>query len=78
MARIVKNGVTYSRDPATLVAGSSTLTQNNGILETKAGYVRGDASSGGISDGVFRIFSGTEDPSSGLGQNGDIYLKRVG
>ena len=43
--------------------------------ETK--YVRGDASTGGITNGTFKIFSGTSDPSSSLGQNGDIYLKRV-
>lgn len=77
MARIVKNGISYSKDAAGLINGSATLTQNSGVLESKASYVRGDASTGNIVDGVFKIFSGTTDPSASLGQNGDIYLKRV-
>ena len=77
MARIVKNGISYSKDAAGLINGSTTLTQNSGVLEAKASYVRGDASTGNIVDGVFKIFSGTTDPSASLGQNGDIYLKRV-
>lgn len=77
MARIVKNGISYTKDAAALTSGSSTLTQNSGVLETKAGYVRGDSSTGAITNGVFKIYSGTSDPSASLGQNGDIYLKRV-
>lgn len=77
MARIVKNGVSYTQDASTLTTGSTTLTQNSGVLESKASYVRGDASTGNIVSGVFKIFSGTTDPDTSLGQNGDIYLKRV-
>lgn len=77
MARIVKNGVSYTQDASALTSGSTTITQSSGILETKAGYVRGDASTGNLVTGLFRIYSGTADPSSSLGQNGDIYLKRV-
>lgn len=77
MARIVKNGISYSKDASALTNNSGTITQSNGILESKASYVRGDASTGNIVDGVFKIFSGTADPSASLGQNGDIYLKRV-
>ncbi len=77
MARIVKNGVSYTQDAAALTTNSGTIKQTNGVLESKASYVRGDASTGNIVDGVFKIFSGTADPSASLGQNGDIYLKRV-
>lgn len=76
MARIVKNGISYSKDASALTNNSGTITQSNGILESKASYVRGDAN-GNIVEGVFKIFSGTNDPSASLGQNGDIYLKRV-
>lgn len=77
MARIVKNGVSYTQDASALTSGSTTLTSNNGVLETKAGYARGDATTGNLVEGLFKIYSGTADPSSSLGQNGDIYLKRV-
>ena len=77
MARIVKNGVSYTQDAAALTSGSTTIKQESGILESKASYVRGNASTGAIDAGVFKIFSGTTDPSPSLGQNGDIYLKRV-
>jgi len=78
MARIVKNGVTYSKDAAALTNGSTTITQSSGVLESKAGYVRatGTTGSGTIIDGVFKIFSGDSDPDPNLGQNGDIYLKK--
>ena len=77
MARIVKNGISYTTDASSLTTGSTTIKQTSGVLEAKASYVRGDASTGNIVDGVFKIFSGTTDPSASLGQNGDIYLKRV-
>ena len=81
MAKIIKNGVVYSQDASAiateLVNGSSTVAESSGHLETKASYVRGDASTGSITNGIFKIFSGTSDPSASLGQNGDIYLKRV-
>ena len=81
MARIVKNGVTYSQDATSLATalteGSTTVSQTSGKLETKAGYVRGDTSTGSLVEGLFKIYSGTADPDASLGQNGDIYLKRV-
>lgn len=54
----------------------------NGIIyvdksENESKYVRGDTSTGAEVSGTFKIYSGTTDPSSSLGQNGDIYLKRV-
>ena len=77
MARIVKNGVSYTQDATALTTNSGTITQSNGILESKASYVRGDSSTGNIVEGVFKIFSGTIDPPPELGNNGDIYLKKV-
>lgn len=106
MPKIIKNGVSYTKDTATIAAelvnGSSTISQSGGVLnadtsgiastltsgsttigqasghlESTSAYVRGDASTGAITSGVFKIYSGTTDPSSSLGQNGDIYLKRV-
>lgn len=77
MAKIIKNGVVYTTDATSLTTGSSTIGQTSGHLETTAGYVRGNATSGDITTGLFKIFSGTEDPASSLGQNGDIYLKRI-
>ena len=127
MARIVKNGVSYTVDAATLTSGSSTvqnssghlevktdgvatslvngsstvqnsgghlevntsgmatgltngsstLENSSGKLEVKAAYVMGNSSTGAITNGIFKIYSGTSDPSASLGQNGDIYLKRI-
>ena len=81
MAKIIKNGIVYSQDMTSiateLTTGSSTVEKSSGHLEAKASYVRGDASTGGITNGVFKIFSGTAEPAASLGQNGDIYLKRV-
>ena len=81
MAKIIKNGVVYSQDASalasSLTSGSSTVSENSGVLESKASYVRGDATTGNITNGVFKIFSGTAEPAASLGQNGDIYLKRV-
>ena len=77
MARIVKNGVSYTTDASSLTTGSSTIGETSGHLELSSGYVKGNTSTGAVDAGVFKIYSGTSDPSSSLGQNGDIYLKRV-
>ena len=84
MPKIVKNGITYTKDASALTTGSTTVTSTNaGVLETKASYVRGNISAPTVPvEGTFMIFSGTADPTTdatlqALGKNGDIYLKRV-
>ena len=77
MPKIVLHGVTYTPDASVLTTGSDTMTQNSGVLEALSIYQRGDATTGNAVAGTFKIFSGTTDPDAGLGQNGDIYLKRV-
>ena len=77
MPKIIKNGITYTPDASTLTNGSSTMTQTSGVLEVGSVYQRGDATTGDAITGVFKIFSGTSDPDAALGQNGDIYLKRI-
>ena len=77
MARIVKNGVSYTTDASALTTGSTTIGETSGHLELSSGYVKGNTTSGAVDTGVYKIFSGTSDPSPSLGQNGDIYLKRV-
>ena len=81
MPKIIKNGISYTQDissiAASLTNGSTTIGQNSGILDTTAGYVRGDSATGAVTSGLFKIYSGTTDPASSLGQNGDIYLKRI-
>jgi len=53
----------------------------NGVVyvdqtENSTKYVRGN-SDGTTVTGTFKIYSGTDNPSTSLGQNGDIYLKKV-
>lgn len=50
MARIVKNGVTYSKDTSTiaseLVNGSTTMEQSGGVLNTKTSGIATNLASG--------------------------------
>ena len=77
MPKIIKNGITYTSDAAVLTNGSDTMTQSSGVLEVSSIYQRGEVTTGNAIAGTFKIFSGTTDPDASLGQNGDIYLKRV-
>ena len=78
MPKIVKNGTTYTADAAALTDGSLSIqADSEGILELKAGYVKGNSSTGAQETGVFMIYSGDNDPSPALGKNGDIYLKKI-
>ena len=46
MARIVKNGVSYTVDAATLTSGSSTVENSSGHLEVKTSGIATDLTSG--------------------------------
>lgn len=55
---------------ATLINNVTTSTSGQGALDAYQGYVLKNTI-----DGLPAILSGTADPTSSLGENGDIYIK---
>lgn len=67
-------GITGTFTSSSTLSGGESAATSDEILENYAAFVNGQKVEGSLV--VQNYYTGTNEPSSSLGNNGDIYLKR--